>query len=364
MWCKREDMIVHESDPYNAEPPRDGLHETLTPADSFYVRNHGPVPQLDAATWTLEVTGLVAEPVRFTLERLREEFAHHTVTATMQCAGNRREGFLEVRDVPGEDPWGPGATSTARWTGVRLADVLRAVGVQDSAGHVEFEAPDVSEIADPPQHYGGSVPLSKALADEVLLAWAMDDAPLPAVHGGPVRVVVPGWIGARSVKWVTRVTVRAEPSENYFQATAYRVLEPEADPDAAGPGDGISLGPVALNCDILAPEPGQAVGTGQVRVSGYAHAGEDRGVARVDVSADGGHSWQAAELGPEPSPWAWRHWETTVDLAGPGPHTLVARAWDTTGACQPESARTLWNPKGYVNNSWARVRVNQAGDQG
>ena len=152
MWCKREDMIVHESDPYNAEPPRAGLHETLTPADSFYVRNHGPVPQLDAATWTLEVTGLVAEPARFTLERLREEFAHHTVTATMQCAGNRREGFLEVRDVPGEDPWGPGATSTARWTGVRLADVLRAVGVQDSAGHVEFEAPDVSEIADPPQH--------------------------------------------------------------------------------------------------------------------------------------------------------------------------------------------------------------------
>ncbi|RKQ36606.1 sulfite oxidase [Kocuria tytonis] len=359
MWHKRE-MVVHESDPYNAEPPRNRLLAPLTDADSFYVRNHGPVPELSPDTWSVAVTGLVSEPVTLSLGQLQARFAQHTVLATMQCAGNRRSGFLPVRDIPGEDPWGPGATSTARWTGVRLGDVLRAAGVHDAARHVEFAAPEVSQLADPPQPYGGSVPLGKALADEVLLAWGMNGAPLPPVHGGPVRVVVPGYVGARSVKWVRRITVRADPSENYFQATAYRVLAPEEDPDAAGPGDGISLGPVALNCDILSPEPDERVGTGPVLVRGYAHAGDDRRVARVDVSGDGGRTWCRADLDAAPSPWAWQHWRATVELAGPGPHTLLARAWDSTGACQPESAAALWNPKGYVNNSWARVPVNPA----
>ena len=361
MWHETG-MIVHERDPYNAETPRDRLLAPITGAASFYVRNHGPVPELDAGSWSLTVAGLVDSPLRLTLDELRQNFEHRHVLATLQCAGNRRNGFLPVKDVPGEDPWGPGATSTARWTGARLGDVLRSAGLRDGAAHVEFEAPDVSDLADPPQRYGGSVPLAKALADEVLLAWAMDGEPLPRLHGGPVRVVVPGWIGARSVKWVERITVRTDPSENWFQATSYRLLPPEADPDSAGPGDGISLGPVALNCDILAPAPGERVCPGRVCVRGYAHAGDDRGVARVDVSADGGVTWVQADLAEAVSPWAWRHWRASLELSTPGRCTLLARAWDTTGACQPESARALWNPKGYANNSWARVQV-QVGAQ-
>ena len=195
MWHKRDDMIVHETDPYNAEPPRSALHDPITAPDSFYVRNHGPVPEDDPGDWAVTVDGLVDGPASFTLDRLREEFTHHTLTATMQCAGNRRAGFLPVRDIPGEDPWGPGATSTAQWTGARLCDVLRSVGVVDRARHVEFTDPDVSELAEPPQAYGGSIPLAKALSSEVLLAWAMNGEPLPAVHGAPVRVVVPGYVG-------------------------------------------------------------------------------------------------------------------------------------------------------------------------
>ena len=357
LWDKRDDMIVHEAEPYNAEPSRSALaSRMLTPLDTFYGRNHGPIPQPDPRAWRLQVSGLVEHDLHLSVEDLRGQFAQQTMTATLQCAGNRRAGLIKVRDIPGEDPWGPGATSTAEWTGVSLAEVLRAAEPRDEAAHVAFGAPDVSQIADPPQPYGASVTLKKALAGEVLLAWAMNGQPLPQVHGAPVRVVVPGHIGARSVKWVDRITVQDHPSDNYFQATAYRLLPAEADPDTAGPGDGLSLGAVAINSAILRPEDGSILTAGPTQVSGYAFAGDDRGIARVDVSIDGGSSWRQADLGENAGPWAWRLWHTTISVPA-GTTEIIARAWDTSAAAQPESPTHLWNPKGYVNNSWARLHV-------
>jgi sulfite oxidase len=349
-------MIVHERDPFNAESPRAALGDRQTAVDAFYSRNHGPIPRIDGPSWRLAVDGLVERPLTLSMGELRARFPEADVEATLQCAGNRRAGLIEVRDIPGEDPWGPGATSTARWTGVRLADVLAAAGLRADAAHVAFAAPDVSQLAEPPQPYGGSIPVAKAVGREVLLAWAMDGEPLPAVHGGPLRAVVPGWIGARSVKWLQRITARAEPSANYFQATAYRVLPAEADPSTAGPGDGISLGPIALNCDLVSPADGSRVPAGPTAVTGYALAGDDRAVARVDVSLDGGDSWTQAELDEPAGPWTWQHWRTRLDLPA-GDVEITARAWDSTGAAQPESAARLWNPKGYANNSWARSRL-------
>jgi len=357
LWDKRDDMIVHESDPYNAEPAPSALAEKmLTPLDSFYGRNHGPVPVIDPRAWRLRIGGLAEHDLDLSLEDLHGRFAPQTITATLQCAGNRRADLMEVRDIPGEAPWGPGATSTAEWTGVSLAEVLRTAGPRPGATHVAFSAPDISPAAHPPQAYGGSVPLAKALAGEVLLAWAMNGQPLPPVHGGPVRVVVPGYIGARSVKWVERITLQDHPSDNYFQATAYRLLPAEADPAATGPGDGLSLGAVAVNSAILRPGDGTVLPAGPAEVAGYAFAGDDRGIARVDVSADGGQTWQQASLGPDAGPWAWRQWQATIDVPA-GKTEIIARAWDTSAAAQPESPAHLWNPKGYVNNSWARVRV-------
>jgi sulfite oxidase len=356
-WGKRDDMVVHEADPYNAEPPRTALAgQALTPVESFYSRNHGPIPEIDPLAWRLHVDGLVDRPLDLSLADLRNSFPPCTEVATLQCAGNRRVGLIEVRDIPGEDPWGPAATSTAEWTGVALADVLTAAGLHDDAAHVAFDAPDVSQLADPPQHYGASIPGGKATAPEVLLAWAMNGDALPALHGGPVRMVVPGYIGARSVKWVQRITAQTEPSSNYFQATAYRLLPADADPTTAGPGDGLSLGPVALNAEILSPDDGATVPAGPTEITGYAFAGDDRAVARVDVSLDGGQTWVQASVAPPASAWSWQLWHTTVTLAA-GPVQITARAWDTTGAAQPESPALLWNPKGYVNNSWAHVRL-------
>ncbi|SDX91918.1 sulfite oxidase [Modestobacter sp. DSM 44400] len=356
-WDKREDMLVHEQDPYNAEPPVSALAgHPVTAVDTFYSRNHGPVPDLDPTSWRLRVDGLVEHPVELSLADLQARFVERTLPVTLQCAGNRRAGLIAVRDIPGEDPWQGGATSTATWTGVALGDVLDAAGLLEEAQHVCFQAPDVSHIPDPPEAYGASVPVGKATSPEVLLAWAMNGRALTPVHGAPVRLVVPGWIGARSVKWLQHVTASAESFPGHFQATAYRLLPPAADPGTADAAAGPSLGPVALNCEILAPGDGQTRPAGPVTVTGYAYAGEDRTVERVDVSADRGVTWVQARVDAPDGPWTWQHWRIDVDLP-PGTTELTARAWDPTGALQPQQPEDLWNPKGYVNNSWARVRV-------
>jgi sulfite oxidase len=354
---KRPDLLVHERKPLNAETPRAVLGAaSLTPTEAFFVRDHGPVPDA-GSDWHVEVAGLVDVPLTLGLDDLRDgPFPRREVTATLQCAGNRRAALLAVADVPGEAPWGPGATGTAVWGGVALADVLSAALPQAAAAHVAAVGADRSQEARPPQPFGASIPLRKALGDEVLLAWEMNGAPLPAAHGAPVRLVVPGWIGARSVKWLRRIELCERPFDGWFQDVAYRLLAPD---EAPGPGVGVALGEVALNADVLVPADGATVGPGPFEVRGYAHAGGDRTVARVDVSADGGRSWRQAELLEDLGRWAWRLWRAELALVA-GEHELVVRAWDSAAATQPESPAAVWNPKGYVNNAWGRVTVRVA----
>ena len=352
---KPDDTVVHGLEPFNAEPPRTALAErAVTPVERFYVRNHGPVPALDADALRLTVGGLVERPLELSLAALRAGLLPLAeVAATLQCAGNRRAGLMRIRDIPGEAPWGAGATGTATWTGVALADVLALAGPRPEAAHAGFEGADVCPEAKPAQRFGGSVPLDKACRPEVLLAWAMNGEPLTPVHGAPLRVVVPGYIGARSVKWLDRIEVRAAPWKGYFQHVVYRLLPEDG---AVGPGEGMPLGLVALNSDVLSPPDGSTVAAGPVEVRGYAFAGGERHVARVDVSVDGGASWSQAELLEDHGRWAWRHWRTTLDLA-PGEHEVLVRAWDSSAATQPEDEAALWNPKGYVNNARPRIRL-------
>ena len=357
MFGKRTDMIVHEEEPFNAEPGLAALAEgSLTATDAFYVRGHGPVPEIDPEAWRLRVHGLVARELNLSLETLREALPERTVTATLQCAGNRRAGLIAIRDIPGQ-PWGPGATGTATWTGVALADVLALAEPMHDAAHVGFEGAEMCPEATPVERFGGSIPLDKAGRPEVLLAWAMNGEPLAPVHGAPLRVVVPGYIGARSVKWLRRIEVRACPWEGYFQHVIYRLLPEDG---TVAPGAGIALGLVALNSEILSPLHGATVPAGPLEVRGYAFAGGERHVARVDVSVDSGATWRQAQLLDDLGPWAWRHWRTTVDLA-PGEHEIVVRAWDSSAATQPDDAAGLWNPAGYVNNARPRIRVRADG---
>ncbi len=350
---KRDDLIVYEQEPFNAETGLGSLTDQVTDTDAFYVRGHGPVPEIDPDRWRLRVGGLVERELTLSLKTLREAFRERTVTATLQCAGNRRAGLSAIREIPGEAPWGPGATGTAVWTGVALADVLALAGPLSAASDVGFEGADRCPEADPAQRFGGSIPLDKALRSEVLLVWAMNGEPLEPVHGAPLRVVVPGYIGARSVKWLERIELRSDPWPGYFQHVVYRLVPAGGTP---GPGVGMSLGLVALNSDVLEPRDGDTVAAGTVQVRGYAFAGGDRYVARVDVSIDGGTTWAQAELLDDLGRWAWRHWRIDLELA-PGEHEVLVRAWDSSAATQPEDEAALWNPKGYVNNARPRIRL-------
>ena len=291
---KRADVIVHEEEPFNAETGLGALAEgPLTATDAFYVRGHGAVPEIDPGTWRLRVHGLVERELDLSLATLREAFREREVTATLQCAGNRRAGLIAIRDIPGEAPWGPGATGTATWSGVALADVLAVAGPRPEAAHAGFDGADVCPEAKPVQRFGGSIPLDKACRPEVLLAWAMNGESLAAVHGAPLRVVVPGYIGARSVKWLERIEVRSRPWQGYFQQVVYRLLPEDG---TVAPGAGMPLGLVALNADVLSPADGATVAGGAGRGARLRVRGRRAARRRVDVSVDGAATWSQAEL--------------------------------------------------------------------
>lgn len=357
-YGKHSGLLVRQEEPFNGGPPADLLGGFITPNELFFVRNHGGAPEVDRAAYRLTVSGLVERPLSLSLDELRG-FPRHTVTATLQCAGNRRLELMAQAPIPNELPWGTEAISNAEWSGVPLREVLAAAGLRSPARHAAFTGRDETERHGHRFHFGGSIPLAKAGSVEVLLADTMNGEPLPAVHGGPLRVVVPGYIGARSVKWLSAITLQEGPSDNYFQAKAYRLFPPSFGPDNVEWEKGMMLGESPVNSVILAPGEGERVPAGRVRVRGWALAGGDREIARVDVSADGGRSWQVADFETGGDAFVWRLWEASLDL-GPGDHEIVCRAWDSAAQTQPEHPLQVWNFKGYANNAWHRVRVSCA----
>ena len=332
------DLIVRSAVPLNAEtPPATLCASVVTPVESFFVRTHGDIPVLDPDTYRLVVDGDVTRPLSLSLRELREWFAPATVTATIACAGNRRR---EVTPPPRGIMWGSGAIGTATWTGVPLREVLQAAGVGAGARHVAFLGADDAEEA-AGNGFGASVPLDKALSPEVLVAYQMNGAPLTAEHGFPVRVVVPGWIGARSVKWLTAITVQSEPSASFYQAEDYTI-------------DGAQLDELPLTSAVCVPDVEGGVPAGPVRLEGYAMGAGGRPVDAVEISSDGGRTWTPAVLSPGGDPWAWRLWRADV-VVPPGSTEVVVRARDAAGACQPEHVSWTANPRGYLYNAWPRV---------
>lgn len=347
--------IVHDAEALNTATWPVGADHFITPAGLFFTRSHAPTPRIDPQTWRLEVGGLVNNPRSFSLEELGRTFPRKQLTATLVCAGLRREEFLSLGPLPGELPWGPEPAGTGQWTGIALSDVLTAVGVARGARHIEFTGLDQVERQGHRFGFGGSIELAKALSGEVVLASELNGAPLPAEHGFPLRAVVPGWIGARSVKWLRRITLMKEPSSNYFQAKAYR-MQREMDPgDPRDVSAGPALSGVPLNAVILEPTAGQTLSAGRVRVRGWAMGSEGRPVTAVELSPTAGRDWIPARISLEEA-WTWSFWEAAVELDR-GTHILVVRATDAAGVTQPAEVRETWNVKGYNNNAWHRVVV-------
>ena len=353
----RARRIVHDKEGLNTgEWPVATADHFITPAEQFFTRSHAAIPVIDPAAWRLEVGGLVDRPTRYSLDELIGSYPEHTVSATLVCAGLRRDEYLAIGPLPGELPWGPEPVSTGEWSGVSLADVLRVVRPSGSARHVEFVGLDQVERHGDRFGFGGSIELEKALSEDVLLATRLNGAPLSPAHGFPLRAVVPGWIGARSVKWLGRITLLATASDNYFQSQAYRMQREQNSERPRDVSGGIVMNGVPLNSVILDPAPEQTVPAGTVRVRGWAMGSEGRPLTTIELSADGGRHWAPARITRSGGPWTWSFWEATIELA-PGSHTLAARATDSSGATQPATVDETWNVKGYGNNAWHRVTV-------
>lgn len=361
-FVKHQSFVVRKEEPFSAGPPLELQHGSfITPVDLFFVRNHGTVPIVDTNTYWLSITGLVKKSLELSLEDIYEDFPRVSVTATMQCVGNRRHEMIKARKIEGEILWDTEAVSTAVWSGVRLRHVLLRAGIEPNAAHVAFTGLDDIPNKGGIMSFAGSIPIEKALGLEVILAFEMNGAPLPPLHGYPLRVVVPGYVGARSVKWLREISLCTEPSNSHFQVNAYKLFPPGVTTETATFVRGQMLGEQRTGSVICRPQDGDRVADDVVVVEGYALGASGQPVELVELSVDGGKSWLPAslvdtELPERDRPWVWRFWEAHLRLP-PGPHQIIARAWDAASNTQPDEVAKIWNFKGCMNNAWHRIRI-------
>ena len=329
--------------------PLEALRYELTPPGLHYLLIHYDIPHLEADTWRLRVDGLVRRPLTVSLAAL-EALPARTVRVTMECAGNGR-ARLDPRPV--SQPWLVEAVGTAEWTGVPLRDVLRPAQVDSGAVEVVLTGADHGVERGVEQDYQRSLTLAEACGEDVLLAYAMNGAPLAPQHGYPLRLIAPGWYGMAHVKWLTRIELVGEPFTGFQQAVAYRFRQHPGDP-----GEPVTrIAPRALMVPPGFPDfmsRMRVVRPGPVRLEGRAWSGRSP-VDRVEVSTDGGRTWTEAALEPSAGHrWAWRRWHATW-TAEPGAHVLMVRAVAVDGETQPTGQE--WNRGGFGNNAVQRVEV-------
>ncbi|MFW6089047.1 MAG: sulfite oxidase [Gemmatimonadota bacterium] len=348
-------LRIIESDPLNAELPIEMLHAEPRPGEPCYVRNHFGVPKTDSASWRLRLAGLVDRPRDLTLAQL-QELPSRTLTMTLECAGNGRA--LMSPPVPGT-PWGLGAVSRTTFTGAPLSALLRTIRPKGGARELVFIGLDRGEVAPGRvEAYARGMLLDDARSGDALLAWEQNGAPLEPEHGAPLRLVVPGWYGMASVKWLAEIRLSDEPFRGYYQGDRYVYV------GETGTPDGTPVGRIRVRSLITSPTHGQELASGsQVTVRGVAWAGSEP-VSVVEISTDGGATWDDAELDAVPAArpasgrdtrWAPRRWRHEWRVSASGRHELVARARDAAGDVQPLASR--WNAFGYGNNVVQRVTV-------
>jgi sulfane dehydrogenase subunit SoxC len=329
--------------------PLEALRYTITPIGLHYLLIHYDIPAVDPMAWRLHVSGLVERPLTLTLDDLRNR-PRVTAAVTMECAGN---GRARLSPIPASQPWLVEAVGTAEWTGTPLRPLLVAAAVAGGAVDVVFRGADRGIEGGVDQYYERALPLAEAMREEVILAYEINGQALTPQHGFPLRLVVPGWYGMASVKWLTHITVTGTSFAGYQMADAYRWKETEDDPGAPV----TRMLPRALMVPPGIPsffERERFVPLGPVRLEGRAWSGWAP-IARVEVSADGARTWEPADLGGAPGPHAWRSWQYTWHPQRAGVYELGCRAADAAGNVQP--ADPVWNVGGYANNAVQRVRV-------
>jgi sulfite oxidase len=347
-------LVVLDTPELNAETPAHLLDDNITPLTRLFVRNTGQMPVFTAgavAVWTLTIDGCVHSPRSWTLPALWHEFEPVSQVAVLECAGNGRAFFP---DFAGTVLWKYGAVGCVRWTGVRLGDLLRQCDPLPNAVYTGHFSPDTELDGGGPAISRG-LPIEKAISPETLVAYAMNGEPIPPLHGGPLRLVAPGYPGSAWQKWLTRIAVRdREHDGERMSSLHYRLPRtPIRYGDHIDKSQFDVITDMPVRSLITFPHERFRAPAGQkLAVRGHGWSGHVA-LARVELSSDGGRSWSPAQLGPLPDRFAWRRFEAT--LTPPvGPIEIIARATDAEGRTQPLDSAP-WNPRGYCNNRVHRV---------
>jgi len=342
-------LIVHNDRPEDLETPGRYLDSWLTPVEAFFVRQHLPRPsKIDPEAYRLNINGMVGKPLELTLADLKK-LPQFTVPATIECTGNGR-GFYTPK-VPGIQ-WMRGAIGNAEWRGPRVSDVLKLAGANSGAAFIEVDGADTGLASTP--DFVRSLPMNKAMHPATILALSMNGQ-TPDIHGFPARLIVPGWDGTSSVKWVVRISATAQAGTGFFMNPGYRYPKYSLPPGTpARPAELEVIEGMPVKSCITAPEDQEKIVPGPVTIRGFAWAGENA-IERVEVSTDGGSRWRDAQLSPQKLPFAWRLWSLEWRPSDPGYYTLMSRATDTAGRVQP--IVSPWNPSGYLWNAIDRVGI-------
>tara|TARA_R110002153_G_scaffold36333_12_gene107606 strand:- start:184 stop:1404 length:1221 start_codon:yes stop_codon:yes gene_type:complete len=358
MFNKDKEMVVLNSKPWNMEAVAHLLDDRITPNKYMFIRNNGLVPEnIDAKEWTITFDGeSVKEKKTFTLDELKTKFPHHTYQLTLECGGNGRSEF----DPPAKgNQWTIGAVGCATWTGVRLKDVLKDVGIKDDAVYIGYHAADQHLSRDPNKEpISRGVPISKAMMDETLLAFKMNGEDIPLVHGYPLRLVCGGWPASTSGKWVNRISVRNIVHDGEkMTGTSYKVpCNPVAPGEEVKDEDMCIIESMPVKSLITYPKSGAMIPNGKkLNIRGHAWAGELE-ISKVSYSIDFGATWSECLLEKPANRLAWQHFKASIGFPKSGYYEVWARATDANGVSQP-MLLPGWNPKGYLNNACHRIAV-------
>ena len=351
----KPDMIVHSENPFNAEFPPHLLHDFVTPTSRHFVRNNSSIPERakrkDLQGWKLTIDGAVDTQLELSMDDLLR-FPQVSLKVVLECAGNGRSLF---DPKVGGTPWIRGAVGCSEWTGVRLRDVLKHAGLKPNAVYLGNYGEDVP--VDSGEAFSRGIPIEKAMDEHTLIAFKMNGEDLPAAHGFPVRLIVPGWIGSSMQKWLNRIWVRDRVHDSEkMSGYSYRIPSYPAVPGNRPAKQDMEIAMSWIVKSLIAtPQSGLKVKSGvPVTVGGHAWAGENE-VVRVEISEDYGVRWHEARLTLPANRYAWYNWETELALGIRGYYELWARAFDDKGNAQP--FRQPWNPKGYLGNVIHRVPV-------
>ena len=353
-------LVVLNDRPLNAETHAHLLDDAITPAARMFVRNNGIPPQLTAAQvadWTLSIGGeSCTRPAQLSLRDLQQKFRHHTYQLQLECGGNGRSEFFPPARG---NQWSTGAVSCAQWTGVRLRDVLQHCGIQNDAVYIGYNSADSHLSGDPKlRPISRGVPINKALEDETLIAWALNGADIPPLHGYPLRLVCGGWPASASGKWLNEILVRDRVHDGAkMTGSAYRIpCSPVAPGTKVPDAQMCIIQSMPVKSLVTFPKSGiQHRLNEPLNLRGHAWAG-DRTVSTMAISTDFGATWQNCELRPPANRLAWQQWSTEVTFVQTGYFEIWARATDDQGHSQPMVVPG-WNPKGYLNNASHRIAV-------